>query len=123
MKKEQKLAIFKLHFDCGRQGELTGVFTSTKERVNKLIKEKIPVYFGEVLGKHSEIYGPIEEVDVTFVTDNDEAVKVVRDNGLSTGISPFDYTTINFEIEGEDMDDMYLDEVIDILLKKEKKGE
>jgi len=113
-----KKAIYKFNADCGGMGELEGVLISTKERVDKLIESKIEVYFGEVLGKHSEIYGAIEKDEIIFVSDNEEAVRVVEEHSLTSGINPFDYTSINFEIEGEDLDDMGVDEIIDKLLQK-----
>lgn len=48
-------AIYKLNADYGRNGNLTGVFIAEKEHVAVLLENKIEVYFGEVLGKHSEI--------------------------------------------------------------------
>ncbi len=112
-----KKAIYKFYFDCGRQGELEGVLISTKERVDKLIESKITVYFGEVLGKHSEVYGPIDEGDMTFISDNEEAVRVVEENNLTSGYNPFGYTSINFELDGEeDIHDMTVHEIIDKLL-------
>lgn len=113
-----KKAIYKFHADCGRMGELEGVLISTKEKVEKLIESKIEVYFGEVLGKHSEIYGAIEKDDMTFVSDNEEAVRVVEEHNLTSGFNPFHYTSINFELDGENLDDMDVDEIIDKLLEK-----
>ena len=113
-----KKAIYKFNADCGRMGELEGVLISTKERVDKLIESKIEVYFGEVLGKHSEICGTIEKDEMIFVSDNEEAVRVVEEHSLTSGFSPFHYTSINFELEGEDLDDMDSDEIIDKLLQK-----
>lgn len=112
-----KKAIYKFHTDCGRMGELDGILISTKEKVDKLIESKIEVYFGEVLGKHSEIYGVIEKDDMIFVSDNKETVRVVEEHELTSGFDPFCYTSINFELEGEDLDDMYVDEIIDKLLQ------
>lgn len=50
-------ALFKMDFDCGRMGNLEGVFIADTEDVEYLVNNKISVYFGEVLGKHSEISG------------------------------------------------------------------
>jgi len=113
-----KKAIYKFHFGCGRQGDLEGVFVSTQERVDKLVESQIEVYFGEVLGKHSEVLGPIDEGEITFVSDNEEAVRVVEEHDLSSGYNPFDYPTYGFEFEGEELEDVQVSEVIDKLLKK-----
>ena len=112
-----KKAVYKFHADCGRMGELEGVFISTKQKVDKLIESKIEVYFGEVLGKHSEIYGAIEKEDITFVSDNENVVKVIEENGLTSGFNPFWYEAINFKLNGEPTDGMEVDEIIDELIK------
>ena len=116
-----KKAIFKLYVECGRMGTLEGVFISTKEKVDKLIESKIEVYFGEVLGKHSEIYGSIEKDDIIFISDNKEAVDIIEKYNLCSGYDPFAYTSTNFsldDIECSDIYDMTIDEIIDVLLKK-----
>ncbi len=84
-------AIFKFHFDCGRDGELIGIFTADTEQVENLISSGDEVYFGEVLGKHSEICGLVEENDISFITSDEEAVKMFKENNLETGFNPFDY--------------------------------
>lgn len=43
-------ALFKMDFDCGRMGNLEGVFIADTEDVEYLVNNKISVYFGEVLG-------------------------------------------------------------------------
>lgn len=90
-------AIFKLNFDCGRSGALSGVFVSTQERVNALINSGVDVYFGEVLGKHSEVFGPIEESEVEFITDDPNFIEIFEKHGLETGFDPFNYNTIHGE--------------------------
>ena len=113
-----KKAVFKFHADCGRMGDLDGVFISTKEKVDKLIESEIQVYFGEVLGKHSEIFGAIEEDEISFVSDNAEAVRIIEEHNLTSGFNPFEYTSTNFKLDGFNLDDMLVDEIIDILLKE-----
>jgi hypothetical protein len=51
------------------------------------------LYFGEVLGKHSEVYGPLEASDLTVVTDDQAFLERAQELGikLSTGYSPLDY--------------------------------
>jgi hypothetical protein len=84
-------AIYKLHFDCGRMGVLEGSFVADTEEVKKLIDSKKEVYFGEVLGKHSEISGRIEECDITLVTTEPKVVELFERHDLSSGYNPFDY--------------------------------
>ena len=113
-----KKAIYKLSIDCGRSGDLEGVFIATKQQVTKLISSKIEVYFGEVLGKHSEVYGAIEKKEIKLLTDDPTAVEIVEKYKLTNGFNPFDYRSVNFELDGTDLDDMTVAEIIDILNQK-----
>lgn len=51
--------LYRFSFDCGRHGELEGLFFATKEEIKSLVGRT--AYFGEVLGKHSDIEGELEE--------------------------------------------------------------
>jgi uncharacterized protein YdcH (DUF465 family) len=82
-------AIYKMEFDCGRMGSLSGVFVADTDAMQKLIGTE--VYFGEVLGKHSEIAGPIDEKDITLVTSDSDAVEMFKKHKLHSGYNPFDY--------------------------------
>lgn len=113
-----KKAIYRFYADCGRKGSLEGVFIATKQQVRKLISSEIQVYFGEVLGKHSEISGAIKKKDIVFLTDDSHAVEVVEKYNLTNGFNPFNYTSVNFEMEGVDLDDMTVREIVDKLLQK-----
>lgn len=116
-----KKGIYRFSADCGRSGDLEGVFIATKEQVNKLISSKIEVYFGEVLGKHSEISGAVEKKEIKLLTDDIEAVSVVEKYDLSSGINPFNYSFINFNMNGIDLDDdMTVGELIYKLLNQKK---
>lgn len=106
-------AIYKLHFDCGRQGELTGLFIAEKEKVEKLIESGIEVSFGEVLGKHSDVCGPIEESDITLVSDNTDLLIMFIMYNLETGYNPFEYES--YSLEG--YEGMLVEEIIDKLLE------
>lgn len=90
-------AVFKLNYDCGRMGELTGLFVAEKEQIKWLIESKLEVYFGEVLGKHSEIYGPLDEGDISIVTDEKSAIDLIVNHDLSNGFNPLDYRLLNVE--------------------------
>ena len=54
-----KDCLWKFHWDCGRAGDVEGLFIATEEEVENLIGSE--VYFGEILGKHSEVYGTVEK--------------------------------------------------------------
>jgi len=98
-------ALYKFHFDCGRNGELNGLFIANKENVEELMESKRIIYFGEVLGKHSEIMGPIEDEDITFVTTDEKVLAVIEHFNLETGFNPLDYDNVNEDDLEEKEDD------------------
>lgn len=84
------MAIYKLIVDCGRMGDLRGVFEATPEQVEELMGKT--VYFGEVLGKHSEVVVTIDEDCIAFLTDDEDFIEKARLYKLiPTGYNPFDY--------------------------------
>lgn len=85
-------AIYKIEIDYGRSGGLYGIFVADTEQVKKLIEDKTEVYFGEVLGKHSEVIITFNEPgDCILVSDDPSVVEVFEKYNMSTGYNPFDY--------------------------------
>lgn len=85
-------AIYEFYWDCGRMGELTGLFIADISEIDKLIGEEI--YFGEVLGKHSEIYGELEEKDLTIKSKDQEFIQEfesIMGEGTISGYNPLNY--------------------------------
>lgn len=87
------LKLWKFDWDCGRMGDLSGLFAASQEDINNIVGQEI--YFGEVLGKHSEIYGTLEATDLTLIDIPEEYVQKIVDAAGSghciSGYSPFDY--------------------------------
>lgn len=86
--------LWEFKWDCGRQGDLEGLFVATEAEVQELMGQD--VNFGEVLGKHSEVYGDIEEGEITKVDlDTKTVEKVTKILGDSTwsGYNPLDYVS------------------------------
>lgn len=83
--------LYKTHINCGRMGTLYGLFIAEVEAVNKLIESKREIAFGEVLGKHSDIYGTIEPTDVTLLTTDEAFIAQAEALDIETGINPFNY--------------------------------
>lgn len=84
--------IYRFYWDCGRMGELAGIFVADSAEVEALIGKHI--YFGEVLGKHSEIGGDLEDDDLTVLSDDPDFVAKfieVMGDGTISGFSPLDY--------------------------------
>ena len=86
---ECKECLWSFYWDCGRQGEVEGLFKATKEEVENAIGKE--VYFGEILGKYSEIYGTIEEGEIELVSDN--PIEVM--NATESGYNPLEYLEEN----------------------------
>jgi aryl-phospho-beta-D-glucosidase BglC (GH1 family) len=80
-------AVYSFLWDLGRQGKLEGTFTLTDELYKEILGQE--VYFGEVLGKHSEVYGTLTEEDFTLVTRNPTSVAFTKAN--PSGFNPLDY--------------------------------
>ncbi len=84
--------LYEFRWDCGRMGELQGLFIADDVDIKNLMGENI--YFGEVLGKHSEIEGPIEVGDITVKSDDPEFITKlieIMGDGTISGFNPFDF--------------------------------
>lgn len=82
---KSSLCLWSFFWDCRRQGEVEGLFTATKEEVDAAIGKQ--VYFGEILGKHSDVYGTLEEGEITLESDDPLVVL----NAKESGYNPLDY--------------------------------
>lgn len=82
--------IYKFNRDCGRMGSVESTFIATQKEVDAIIGKY--VNFGEILGKHSEIYGKVEDGEITLISSDVVAIKVLENIGLlPTGHNPLDY--------------------------------
>lgn len=116
--------LYKMNFACGRNGDLTGLFIAKDTLVKCLIDHKIRVYFGEVLGKHSEIWGYLDEREIKLVTQDPKVLEVVKDFDLESGFNPFSYTFIKFDWDKygfEEEDDMLTEEICTKIIEKNEK--
>lgn len=66
------LKLYKFFWDCGRSGNVAGLFVGDDQKVISAIGSA--VYFGEILGKHSEIYGELGYEDLEVVSDDQEKI-------------------------------------------------
>ncbi|PGK02556.1 hypothetical protein CN892_27400 [Bacillus anthracis] len=92
--------VYKFYWDCGRSGNLEGVFVATEQEINALIGKR--AYFGEVLGKHSEVYGEIEEGDIKKIDIDPNAVEEVTKHLGETwsGFNPLEYVELTCGVCG-----------------------
>lgn len=84
--------LYQFNFSCGRMGSLEGIFIAESSEVEALIGKEI--YFGEVLGKHSEVSGLLEESDLQVLTDDQDFIETferVLWTGTISGYNPLDY--------------------------------
>jgi hypothetical protein len=82
--------LYKFYWDCGRQGSVGGIFISNEKTISAALGKNC--YLGEVLGKHSEIYGTLDEKDLTVLTDDQDFIeKFEKYIGKSTGHNPLNY--------------------------------
>lgn len=97
--------LYSFYWDCGRAGGLQGLFVAEESEVNKIMGKE--VYFGEVLGKYSEVYGTVDEGDIEVVSDDQEKIEWLV-SILGTDISG--YNPLNYYEEGEGDPDEYEEE-------------
>ncbi|MWV44824.1 hypothetical protein GRF59_14480 [Paenibacillus sp. HJL G12] len=109
--------LFKFGWDCGRQGDVEGLFVATEKEVEYAIGRK--AYFGEILGKHSEVYGDIEEGDIAKVDIDPVAVEEVAKHLGSTwsGYNPLHYLRYDCKecgdsLPGEEMHSIVEDNMV-----------
>ena len=93
-------ALWQFHWDIHRMGHVRGQFVATDEEVKKHIGRK--VYFGEILGKHSNVYGTLEEKDLFRLTDDEEFIAKFEQYGCATGYNPLEYLSDDEEDNEED---------------------
>ena len=86
-----KKLLVKFYWNCGRMGELDGLFIITEDELKSWYGRE--AYFGEVLGKHSEIDGMIEESDFTIKSDDQEFIAKIEEllGDHLSGFYPGDY--------------------------------
>lgn len=90
------------YLDCGRSGDVTGLFLTTTEAIEAA--EGREVYFGEILGKHSEVTCTFDSSDIEIKSDDQAFItkfEEVMGSGFSTGHNPLDYLS---DVSDEDED-------------------
>jgi hypothetical protein len=92
--------LVKFEWDVRRMGTVEGLFVTTQEEIDAAIGKEI--YFGEILGKHSEISGTLDKEDITVVSEDQDFIeKLIQLLGYKiSGYCPFDYFA-----EGEEEDE------------------
>lgn len=87
-------ALYRFRADFGRMGTLQGIFVAEKAEIDAAIGRE--VYFGEVLGKHSDVSVKLKEEHFRCLTDDPGFVEKFSEFECESGHNPLDY------IEAED---------------------
>jgi hypothetical protein len=98
------LLLVQFNQDCGRMGDIEGLFVCAEEDLNNVIGKE--VYYGEILGKHSEIYGTLRQSNINVVSKDQDKIKwlvsVIGSNTIS-GYNPIEiWKERNYEYDNED---------------------
>lgn len=83
--------LYKFYWDCGGQGNVEGIFIAEEKEVKEAIGKEI--YFGEILGKHSEVYGILEKEEITEIKVSDITINEIK-KVIGTDISG--YNPLNY---------------------------
>jgi hypothetical protein len=78
--------LIQFYADCGRMGDLEGVFIDTEENLREIIGKKVD--FGECLGKHSEIIIEMEESMFTLTTLPEDVIGLLEEVKITSGFNP-----------------------------------
>lgn len=93
--------LYRFKWEFGRMGTIEGLFISTPEVIEANLNAQVSL--GEVLGKHSEVYGVLEMSDLEVVSTDqiliDRLAKACASDSIC-GYNPLDYIQ-----PGEDEDD------------------
>lgn len=83
--------LYEFFWDCGRMGNLTGLFIAEEDEIKAIIGKNL--YFGEVLGKHSEISGKLDSEDLIIKSEDLDFIEKLEEIlGCNiSGYNPFNY--------------------------------
>ncbi len=88
--------LFRFAWAVKRGGRVEGTFVADESEVAAAIGKD--VYFGEILGKHSEVRGTLDLADVVIITDDQEFIAKAETYGIaSTGYNPLRYIGLGEE--------------------------
>lgn len=81
--------IYKFLYETGRAGLLCGIFVADSNLIESAIGRE--VYFGEVLGKHSEVCFELRQNNITAISSDPDIVAVFESNDFTTGYNPLEF--------------------------------
>ena len=101
----RKLAIYTFHCDLGRMWDLCGTFLQDIQKVEDAKSQDYTVYFGEVLGKHSDIRVTFSRLHVQKITDDEKLVNAFEEILRLANKSHFGYNPFEFDTDDDNDDD------------------
>ena len=84
--------IAQFYWDCGRSGDVEGLFTCDRTTLTQAYGKH--VHFGEILGKHSDVSGTLQEDDITILSEDQDFIKsfeAIVGAGTVSGYNPLSY--------------------------------
>jgi len=78
--------LYKYRWDFYRMGVVEGIFVAEDTDVDAAIGTH--VYFGEILGKHSEVQGTLEADHLRVLTDDQDFIAKFVELGCESGYNP-----------------------------------
>ena len=89
--------LYRFFWNCNRNEDLEGLFIAEDRRVDQAIGKDL--YFGEVLDKHSEVYGPLGAEDLEVKSEDQNFIATLAQvmfgradaQGTISGYSPLEY--------------------------------
>lgn len=93
--------LYSFYWDVRRMGCVEGLFICEPEVLESHIGKQ--VYFGEILGKHSEVYGTLYREDIKCISDDQDKVEWLFNllGASVSGYNPLDYLAEDEEDEDE----------------------
>lgn len=88
---EDALQLVRFKWDCGRMGDVSGLFIATRHELEAAYGRAIE--FGEILGKHSHVAGVLEKSDISVVSEDPALLRTLVDSvgWRLGGYCPLDY--------------------------------
>lgn len=83
--------LFQFRWDMG-YGCVEGLFVAEQEEVDAVIGKE--VYFGKVLGRYSDVSGPVLEEEIKVVTEDQDFIEMllsIFSGSRISGYNPLDY--------------------------------
>lgn len=81
--------LYKFYWDCDKLGEISGIFVEEQEDLEGILGKVI--YFGDILGKGTEVLGTFTEDSVEVLSEDQEFIEMFEDVVGQHGCNPLDY--------------------------------